>query len=167
MKRLVLVLNQDYSPLTVCSAQRAILLLFLDKAEILSEAVSISLRTVSHVYAMPAVIRIFRYVNLPYRGVALTRNNVFKRDRNECQYCGTYKDLTIDHVVPQSKGGKSSWHNLVTACKRCNARKGDKSPEEAGLRLKKVPIKPSYAIFLKEFSESKYREWEPFLVGQT
>lgn len=165
MKRLVLVLNQDYSPLTVCSVQRAILLVFLNKAELLSEAVNLSLRTVSRVYPLPAVIRVFRYVNLPYRGVALTRNNIFKRDKHECQYCGTYKDLTIDHVIPQSKGGKASWYNLVAACKRCNARKGDKSPEEAGMFLRTKPMKPSYGLFLKEFSESKYREWEPFLEG--
>lgn len=163
MKRLVLVLNQDYSPLTVCNVQRAVLLVFLNKAELLSEAVNFSLRTVSKVYPLPAVIRLFRYVNLPYRGVALTRNNIFKRDKHECQYCGTYKDLTIDHVVPQSKGGKASWNNLVAACKKCNALKGDKSPEEVGMFLRSRPQKPSYTLFLKEFSESKYREWEPFL----
>jgi 5-methylcytosine-specific restriction endonuclease McrA len=101
---------------------------------------------------MPSVIRLNRYVHAPYRGVNLTRQNVFKRDNFECQYCGTKKELTLDHVVPSSRGGIHSWTNLVTACKRCNAKKGDYTLEESGMDLHRKPYKPSYALFLRDIS---------------
>ena len=113
---------------------------------------------------MPSVIRLSRYIAVPYKGVNLTRQNIFKRDNFECQYCGTRKDLTIDHVVPSSKGGPHSWLNLVTACKRCNARKGDFTPEEAFMQLRHRPYKPSYATFLRDHSNGHGGEWEDYLV---
>lgn len=163
MKRKVLVLNQDYSPMSVCNVQRGFLLIYLRKAELISEVVNCPLRTVSKYYPMPSVIKLHHYVNIPYRGVVLTRQNVFKRDGYECQYCGNGDDLTIDHVVPRSRKGQSSWKNLVTACKNCNAVKGDCTPEEAGLKLKNEPFKPSYVLFLRDFSGYKYKEWVPYL----
>lgn len=163
MNRQVLLLNQDYSPLMICSVQRAFLLMFLGKAELLSEAANSFIHTVSKTYPMPAVIRLNRYINLPYRGVVLTRNNVFKRDNFTCQYCGTSKDLTLDHVVPKAKGGKSTWHNLVTACKKCNARKGDFAPEQVGMSIRRKPYKPSYVMFLRDFSGLVCEEWIPYL----
>ena len=90
----------------------------------------------------------------------------FKRDNSECQYCGTKKDLTLDHVIPSSRGGAHSWLNLVTACKRCNAKKGDYTPEEAGMIHKKKPHKPSYAIFLKDYANGSVGEWDDFLDSQ-
>ena len=102
----VLVLNQDYSPLTICSVQRAFLLVFLHKAELLENIQGQELRSVSKSYPHPSVIRVLDYKNIPYRGVVLTRFNLFKRDGYACQYCGTNKDLTLDHVIPKSKGGK-------------------------------------------------------------
>lgn len=169
MKRNVLVLNQDFSPFTVCTVQRAFLLVFLQKAELLSRASNQSLRTISTSYPMPSVIRLNQYVRIPYRGVVLTRQNIFKRDEYKCQYCGDTKELTLDHVVPRSRGGKSTWKNLVTACKFCNTKKGNNNPEEAGLILKKLPYKPSYVIFLRDFSGLIREDWKPFLgvvVGQ-
>lgn len=112
---------------------------------------------------MPAVIRLNKYVNVPYKGVSLTRQNIFRRDNFECQYCGSKKDLTLDHVEPRSKGGKSVWNNLVTACKRCNAKKGDFAPEKAGMALKSRPFKPSYILFLRDLSGMLCEEWKPFL----
>jgi 5-methylcytosine-specific restriction endonuclease McrA len=111
---------------------------------------------------MPSVIRLNRYVNAPYKGVTLTRQNVFKRDNFECQYCGTRRDLTLDHVLPSSRGGTHSWTNLVTACKRCNAKKGDYTPEEAEMMLKRKPYKPSYALFLRD-TTSPHNEWDDYL----
>ncbi len=165
MKRRVLVLNQDLSPLTICSVERAFVLVFLDKAEMVSSANGHQLRTVSLTYPLPAVIKINRYINLPYRQVVLTRQNIFKRDRFACQYCGTGHELTLDHVIPRSRMGKSSWSNLVTACKNCNSRKGDFLPEEVGFSLRTRPYKPSYILFLRNFSGFVIDEWEPYLNG--
>jgi 5-methylcytosine-specific restriction endonuclease McrA len=163
MPRRVLVLNQDYSPITVCTVQRAFLLVFLNKAELLETATSHMLRTVSCAYPMPSVIRIFKYIRVPYKSVVLTRNNIFKRDNFTCQYCDAQTNLTLDHLIPVSKGGKSSWTNLVTACRPCNARKGHFTPEQVGMKLKRKPYKPSFLMFLKDFSSFTYQEWKPFL----
>lgn len=158
----VLVLNQDYSPLTICSVQRAFLLVFLKKAELLNSVKERELRSISHAYPFPSVIMINRYINIPYKGVVLSRHNIFKRDGHKCQYCGTNKDLTLDHLIPRSKGGKSSWTNLVTACKRCNAAKGDSTIEKAGLKLRTAPVKPSYISFIK-MGSSLREDWKPYL----
>ena len=158
-----LVLNYDYSPVGVCTVERAFLLIYRDKAEQVQEFENFELRTVSRSFSMPAVVRLLRYVNIPYKSVELTRNNIFKRDGFECQYCGSEKDLTLDHVVPRSKGGPSNWKNLVTACKTCNAQKGNFTPEQAGLPLKQAPFKPSYVMFLRDFSGFEFDEWLPYL----
>ena len=163
MTNRVLVLNQDFSPLMVCSVERAFILVFLNKSEMIRSANGFKLHSVSQSFPMPSVIRLNRYVSAPYKGVNLTRQNIFKRDNFECQYCGTKRDLTLDHVMPSSKGGKHSWTNLVTACKRCNARKGDYTPEQAGMELARRPFKPSYSIFLKENSGFNQHEWDEFL----
>jgi 5-methylcytosine-specific restriction endonuclease McrA len=164
MNNRVLVLNQDFSPLMVCSVQRAFLLVYLNKSELVRPANGYKLHSVTMTYPMPSVIRLNRYVKAPYKGVTLTRQNIFKRDNFECQYCGTRKDLTLDHVIPSSKGGQHTWSNLVTACKSCNTRKGDRSPEEAGMIIMKKPHKPSYAVFLKDLSGTHGNEWDDFLA---
>jgi 5-methylcytosine-specific restriction endonuclease McrA len=167
MGRKVLILNQDYSALTVCTVPKAFVLVYLKKAELVSEARDLQLRSVSHTFPMPSVIRLFRYVHLPYKGVMLTRQNIFKRDGYCCQYCGTVDELTLDHVVPKSRGGKSNWDNLTTACKRCNSRKGDFTPEEARMMLVQRPFKPSFVMFLRDFSGTIAEEWQPFLSKKT
>jgi 5-methylcytosine-specific restriction endonuclease McrA len=158
-----LVLNLDYTPISVCTVQRAFLLVFLNKAEIVKANNQYSIHTVSQSYPMPSVIKLGRYVNVPYKGVVLSKENVFKRDGFQCQYCGTQKDLTLDHLIPKAKGGKTSWNNLVTACKKCNSLKGDYTPEQAGLQLAFKPYKHSYIMYLKELSSRIYEEWKPFL----
>lgn len=163
MDRKVLVLNQDFSPISVCTIQRAFLLTYLNKSELVQAANGYKLRSISQSFPMPAVIRLNKYANIPYKGVSLTRQNIFKRDNSRCQYCETSKDLTLDHVIPKSKGGKSSWGNLVTACKRCNAKKGDNSLEQSGLKIKTKPYKPSYVMFLRDHSGLICEEWEPYL----
>jgi 5-methylcytosine-specific restriction endonuclease McrA len=164
MNTRVLVLNQDFSPLMVCSVERAFVLVYLNKSELVRPANGYRLHSITHTYPMPSVIRLNRYVNAPYKGVALTRQNIFKRDNFECQYCGTKRDLTLDHVIPSSKGGQHTWGNLVTACKRCNSLKGDRSPEAAAMPLRKKPHRPSYSLFLRELSDSSGKEWDEFLA---
>lgn len=166
MEKRVLVLNLDHSPVAVVSPQKAIVLLLLEKANCLSTYGLLEIRTVSRSFEYPAVIRLNDYKNIPYRGVLLNRVNLFRRDGGECQYCGSRRHLTIDHVIPRSKGGKTSWTNLVTACNRCNVNKGDKTPEQAGLILKKEPFKPSLSYFLSEYAERQAEQWLPFLSSR-
>ena len=161
--RRVLVLNQDYSPLTVCSAERAFLLIYADKAERVHDDPELTMRTVSTEFKMPSVIRLQKYIYVPYKSVLLSRQNVFKRDRHSCQYCGDTKSLTLDHVMPRSRGGSSTWTNLVTACKKCNSYKGDRTPEEAEMPLSTVPFKPSYVMFVRNFSGFTSEEWLTYL----
>ena len=159
----VLVLNQDFTPLALCHVNRAFLLIFNAKAELVSESKSQVLRSISQSYPYPSVIKLNRYVSLPYKSVILNRHNIFKRDQNKCQYCGQIQDLTLDHLIPRSRGGKSIWTNLVTACLSCNAKKGDKLISETDLILYKKPIKPSFIMFLKNLNHQKQNEWAPFL----
>lgn len=164
MNSRVLVLNQDFSPLMVCSVERAFVLVYLNKSELIRPANGHRIHSVTSSFPMPSVIRLNRYVSAPYKGVTLTRQNIFKRDNFECQYCGKRKDLTLDHVIPSSRGGQHTWLNLVTACKSCNARKGDFTPEEAGMPLKRRPYKPSYSLFLKELADHQGHEWDEYLA---
>lgn len=163
MAERVLILNQDYSALTVCSVQRAFLLVYLKKAELVADAKGKALRSVNASFPMPSIIRLIDYVKLPYRGVLLNRQNIFRRDGHRCQYCGATTDLTIDHVIPRSRKGPATWDNLVTACRTCNARKGDSTPDEAGMPLKQKPFKPSFLLFLRDFSGNIDEQWYPYL----
>ena len=143
--------------------ERAFVLVFLNKSEMVKSANGHALHTVTQSFPMPSVIRLLRYVNIPYKGVQLTRQNIFKRDQFCCQYCGRNKELTLDHVLPKARGGKSAWTNLVTACKRCNTVKGNNTPEEAGIPLKIKPFKPTYIMFIREFSGYFQDEWKQFI----
>lgn len=165
MARKVLVLNQDYTAFTICSVPKAFLLVFMNKAEMVSEDARVQLRTVTRRFPMPSIIRLHNYVSRPFRngGVVLNRHNVFKRDNNQCQYCGSGKDLSLDHVFPRSRGGKTSWDNLVAACRSCNGKKGDFTPEEAGMVLNQRPYKPSFVMFLRDFSDRVSDDWKIYL----
>lgn len=165
MPRKVLVLNQDFSAFTICSVPKAFLLVYMNKAEMVSEDAKVRLRSVTRHFPMPSIIRLHNYVNRPYRngGVVLNRHNVFKRDNHQCQYCGVAKDLSLDHVFPRSRGGKTSWDNLVAACRSCNGKKGDYTPEEAGMKLNQRPYKPSFVMFLRDFSERISEDWMMYL----
>ena len=163
MERQVLVLNQDYRALTLCSIQKAFILLFLNKAELVAKIERQYLRTVSQQFPSPSVIRLHRYANVPYKGVTLNRHNVMKRDNFECQYCSSTKNLTLDHILPRSKGGRSEWKNLVTACSRCNSAKGDLTLDQAGLKLKQQPYKPSFVSFLSLPGSQLHDTWKIYL----
>lgn len=159
----VLVLNQDYQPLTICSVKKSLLLIFSEKVEMLHVARNKRIRSVSKTFDFPSVIRLKRYAPVPYQRMVLTRKNILKRDRHRCQYCGSVQDLTIDHILPRSRGGEDSWENLVTACNHCNNKKGNRTPKEAGMALKVTPYRPSNVMFLRTYSNSISEEWKPYL----
>jgi 5-methylcytosine-specific restriction endonuclease McrA len=143
----VLVLNQNYEPLNVTNARRAFVLLDRGKAEVLEHAAGI-LRSPSESFVLPSVIRLIYMIKRPRPQVRLSRREVFLRDNYTCQYCGTKgRDLTLDHVVPRQRGGKHTWENLVSACKTCNHRKGNRTPEEARMFLSRPPHRPRSSSF--------------------
>jgi len=160
----VLVLNQSYEPLLVCSVQKAVILLYLQKAEIVVENMHRKLRSVSRVYPFPSVIRLNKYKRIPFKGIMLSRKNILRRDGHRCQYCGTTAaPLTVDHIIPRSRGGKDSWDNLVAACIACNNRKGNRSPERAGMALRSVPRRPSHVSFIMHSVSTVDELWKPYL----
>ncbi len=159
----VLVLNQDYQPLSICSVQRSVKLLFLEKAELLHDDPERKIRTVNDEFIYPSVIRLRYYINIPYTRIVLSRRNVMKRDRHTCQYCGIKSDLTLDHVFPKSRGGGDSWENLVTACNRCNVRKGNRTPDEANMPLRRKPFRPIHITFFRDILGGVQEDWKPYL----
>lgn len=163
MQSSVLVLNQDYQPLSVCSVQRSVKLLFLEKAEMLHDDPDRVIRSVNEKFAYPSVIRLRHYIHLPYQRIVLTRRNLMKRDRYTCQYCSKKTDLTIDHVLPRSRGGKDSWENLVTACNKCNVQKGNRTPDEAKMPLKVKPYRPIHITFFQNIMGGVQDHWKPYL----
>jgi 5-methylcytosine-specific restriction endonuclease McrA len=137
----VLVLNASYEPINICAARRA-LVLVLKGAAITEEETGIYLHSSRIAMRMPSVIRLLEYRRIPHQTRALSRKNILLRDRNTCQYCGmamTAAELTLDHVTPRSRGGLSTWENLVACCHPCNHRKGSNLPEEIGMRPLREP----------------------------
>jgi CRISPR/Cas system Type II protein with McrA/HNH and RuvC-like nuclease domain len=139
----VLVLNFDFTPLNVTSLQRGFILVNNGKAEII-EADSNPIVTTYKEYVRPLIIRLLRYINYRGNGMRVNRQKVFKRDEYQCVYCGSQKELTIDHVQPRSRGGRNTWTNLVTCCSKCNHKKGNKTPEEANMKLRRKPYEPTF-----------------------
>jgi hypothetical protein len=138
--RPVLVLNSSYEPCHITSARRALTLVCKDAA-IIEEAEE-GIMAYKDVLPLPSVIRLKTYKRFPYRSPIVTRRNILTRDNYECLYCGLKfqaGDLTLDHIVPRSKGGRSSFENLATACRKCNHTKADKTLEESGMRLLRTP----------------------------
>ncbi|GIV61325.1 MAG: HNH endonuclease [Rhodothermaceae bacterium] len=159
----VLVLNQDYRALTVCSVQRAAVLVLLQKAELVEAMPERYLRSPSLQLPWPSIVRLKGYVSVPYKRILLTRKNVLRRDHFRCQYCGSREQLTIDHIVPKSRGGADTWENLVAACVPCNNRKGNRTPEEAGMPLRRRPFRPSHVMFIRDYVGSVDETWKPYL----
>jgi 5-methylcytosine-specific restriction endonuclease McrA len=158
----VLVLNSDYTPVNVTNITRAIKLIIKEKAEILKEGDE-TLRSEKISFKAPLVIRLLNYVKIKLFKVVLTKRNILVRDGFKCVYCGSKDKLTLDHLIPKSKGGRNDWNNLVTCCDTCNKKKGDKTPEEAGMVLLDKPSKPNYYTFLKKYLERNITDWEPYL----
>ncbi len=159
----VLVLNQDYQPLSVCSIQRSMKLIFLEKAELLHDDPNKVLRTTRREYSCPSVIRLRNYIRVPYTRIVLSRRNVMRRDDYTCQYCGKKTKLTIDHVIPKSRGGADTWENLTTACERCNVKKGSLTPREANMSLKNKPYRPIPITFFRDVNGGVQEPWKPYL----
>jgi 5-methylcytosine-specific restriction endonuclease McrA len=139
----ILVLNSDYTPLNITTFKRAIILVIKGKAEIIKNDVDI-IRTETTNYAKPLIIRLLNYISHKMKNFRVNRQRLYKRDNNECAYCGSKKELTIDHIIPKSRGGKNSWNNLITCCLPCNLKKGDKTPDEAKMPLRFMPKTPSF-----------------------
>ena len=163
LNRNVLVLNQSYEPVAVCNARKAIILVYLGKAEIV-ECLDFSVRSISFSMPFPSVVRLQIYFYRPFNRVIKSRKNILRRDGHTCQYCGKKNTtLTVDHVIPRHKGGSDNWDNLVCACQHCNLIKGNRSPEQAGMKLRKKPGKPSRLFFLQFYLETPHYTWRPYL----
>lgn len=153
----VLVLNASYEPLHVTSAKRAITLLQYGVAEVLQNSAEV-VRSPSTVLPIPSVIRLRRYVRRPrVHPVPFNRRNVLRRDTFACQYCGSGDDLTLDHVMPRSRGGRHGWDNVTTACRTCNQRKGNRTPEEASMPLRTRPRAPTFGVY----AHGQFAHWQP------
>lgn len=141
MQEPVLVLNATFEPINVTAVRRAMVLMLKGVAQ--AEEIShTQVHSASRSLEVPSVIRLLAYRHIPQQTRALSRKNILLRDRNTCQFCKRIlpaSELTLDHVVPRSRGGRSSWENLVACCYQCNNRKGDRTPEEAGLALARRP----------------------------
>ena len=159
----VLVLNQDYQPLSLCSVRKSLVLLLLEKAELLHKDETKRVRTISSSFDFPTVIRLIDYVRIPNKNIVVSRKNVLKRDGNKCQYCGSKEALTLDHVIPRSRGGVDSWDNLITCCASCNVKKGNKTPKEANMPLLSKPHKPHHLMYLRSQIASVNEHWKPYL----
>lgn len=164
INRKVLVLNQNYEPLSVCSARRAIAMHLLGKAEVVETYDGLRVHAVSTSLPLPSVVRLGDYVKVPYKRILLTRKNIIKRDRHICQYCGdTAGPMTVDHLIPKSYGGSDTWENMVCACDRCNNQKGDRLPDAAGMKLLRKPRRPSHITFIQSFIGISDNRWKRYL----
>ncbi len=159
----VLVLNQDYRALSVCSVERAVVLLFLHKVELVHAHADRKLHSARAEHPWPSIVRLKAYVHVPYKRIMLSRKNVLRRDRGTCQYCGSRDRLTLDHVLPKSRGGKDTWENLVAACVPCNNRKGNRTPAEANMPLGRKPFRPSHVMFIRDYIGRLDEQWKPYL----
>ena len=160
------MLNATYEPLSVVPVRRAIVLVLRERADVVasngkvwhSERIEMS---------APSVIRLRHFVRIPYsRRVPLNRKTVFHRDSHLCQYCGRHAE-NIDHVVPKSQGGSHTWENVIACCRRCNTRKGGRTPREAGLSLRRRPIAPRQQSWLLVATGTlPDPSWEPYIGGR-
>ena len=180
----VLVLNRSFLPIHVTSVRRAFSLIFCGGAQAVDANYQTfdfeswllhpaspdadRIGTISGGIAVPRVILLRHYDRMPKRQIRFSRVNIFSRDRNTCQYCGKNpqrSELNLDHVVPRSQGGRTTWENVVCCCVACNRRKGGRTPAQAGFRLPRKPVRPRWTPLLSVApSNVRYREWRPFLI---
>ena len=160
----VLVLNFTYEALNITSFQRAVKLIFSGKAEVVHGSARM-LASPTFEMRMPSIIRMLYYIRRPMQRVALTKKNILLRDDHTCQYCGVKgeRQMTVDHVVPRSKGGPSTWENLVCACMRCNNRKNNRSPADANMTMRRKPRTPKYIPWIQVKRNTLPDEWHKFL----
>ena len=162
----VLVLNASYEPLNITTWRRAMVMMFKGKAESLELDTSREIRRGTHV---PTVIRLRQYVHVPFRQLPLTRRNLLQRDHHTCQYCGARdQPLSVDHVLPRSRGGTDTWENVTTACLSCNVRKGNRTPKEAAMPLHRAPHRPLSSFSFeatRQIHSGRHREWAKYVIG--
>lgn len=176
----VLVLNRGYQPVRITSARHAFSLLYGDRAQALDrdyephdferwaardpEEGELTVRTVGGALEVPRLLLLRVYDRVPRTPLRLSRRNVFVRDGHQCVYCGKGSDLTIDHVLPRSRGGGSSWENLVSCCRDCNLEKGHRTPEEADMPMRRRPVRPTWTVVIQLTGvKNPLPDWEPFL----
>jgi 5-methylcytosine-specific restriction endonuclease McrA len=179
-----LVLNRQWQPVHVTTVARSLVLLWNDSARVVDpdlyrllswddwigfvpEEGAPCVRSARLKLRAPEIICLAHFDRLPNSAVTFSRRNVAKRDRYTCQYCGAQpgaESITIDHVEPRSQGGKSSWTNCVAACLRCNARKGDRTPAQAGMRVRRQPVRPAWKPFYAAQSATHFESWARFLT---
>lgn len=154
----VLVLNYDFTPLNVTSFKRGFILVNKGKAEIIKSD-SNPIVTEVKKYVRPLIIRLLNYINFYKKILPPTRNRIYKRDNHECVYCGSKKQLTLDHVIPKSRGGSNNWENLVTSCFKCNSKKSNMTPDEAKMKLRYKPFVPNTNVDNQQLSQlwSEYK----------
>lgn len=163
----VLVLNASYEPLNIVSVQRAIVLLLKEKAELV-EAAQAKIRAERMALDLPLVIRLVTFVPIPRRlPLPLSRRTVLARDMYTCQYCGGQPgrtELTVDHIMPRSRGGTTHWENVVAACGPCNRRKGNRTPEEAQMKLLNAPSRPRFVAIVMLGESRSHEVWQKYLT---
>ncbi len=167
MNSQVLVLNRSYEPIHICGIKRAIILIVKGVAHS-EQNTTCFLQSPSTAIPVPAVIRLSHYVHIPYRKKAYSKRHIYLRDNHICQYCGkggNPNDLTLDHILPQSRGGKSVWENLVTSCQKCNTKKGDQTPKEAGIKVlnKPKPLSSYFYLHLVRTKAQNNQYWRKYL----
>lgn len=156
----VLVLNYDFTPLNITSFKRGFVLVTKGKAEIIKSDEN-PIMSCYKTYIRPLIIRLLNYIKYSVKSIKPSRNRIYKRDGNRCVYCGSSKELTIDHVLPKSRGGGNGWLNLATSCIKCNLKKGNKTPEEANMVMINKPFVPKIVDENKVISEV----WEDFMLN--
>lgn len=164
MNAKVLILNQNYEPMSVINVKKAIVLLYLGKVELIEAYEGREVHSVSMAMPFPSIVRLAFYVRIPFKKIILSRKNILRRDGHRCQFCGRGDlALTVDHIVPLSKNGEDSWENLVCACVKCNNKKGNHTPEEAGMPLLRRPRRPNHVTFISHFVGRMDERWKPYL----
>ena len=161
----VLKLDSSFKPVEVISWQEAVVLTWLNKAWAV-EYTDKWVRSAKEAFQIPSVIVLFRYIDEKFFSLPCTRKNILARDDHQCQYCGNYfreRDLTIDHVIPKSKGGKNEWDNVVAACRACNQRKSDYLLENSPVSLIRKPKKPSYRSLIEKRIGGANSKWKEYL----
>ncbi len=163
----VLVLNATYEPINVCTVRRAAILMLKQKAEMIDRS-SGELRSEHCILPRPVVIRLRVYANVPRDSSKrkITRRAVFARDGWACQYCGKSSALTVDHVIPRSKGGSSSWENIVASCAPCNRRKADRLPAQVNMHPRRPPRIPGPYVFITVAAQRIPAAWQQWLPAE-
>jgi len=168
IRRTVLMLNASYEPLRIISAKKSLTLLTKGVAVV---EVPTSIKVHAGIY-LPSVIRLRSYRNVPHKRPIPSRKNIFTRDGNRCLYCGARAPkvaLELEHIIPRSRGGLNSWDNLCAACRDCNSRKRDRTPEEAGMKLihRPLPATVHTGRFVLKQMGSEIEEWSRFLFNDS